>query len=368
LKALSLHEWGGDLRLENRPDPVAGAGEVLVRVLACGVGLTVLNCMRGDLGADPGNLPRIPGHELVGTVITCGPGTGGPQPGDLVAAYFYLHCGRCGACWRGAHSCCENSAGYLGVDRDGGYAELAALPADNVITLPAGMDPAGATVVPDAVATPVHIARRSAISGGTRVAVVGAGGGVGAHMVQVARLFGGKVAGLEANQAKLSYLESELGVAAVDSSVFRRDLLPRVWRQQADVIVDFLGSAESLRWSLGALAPGGRLVAVTTFPDVEVPLTARDLVLGEKSVIGSRYCGKAELAEAAALVARGDVRPVIGRTAGLNCVQEVHGQLRRGELIGRGALAVAGGEPGRRDGHGSDEDLIHSGLAQERQS
>jgi propanol-preferring alcohol dehydrogenase len=341
LRALSLHEWGGDVKPETRPDPVPEPGEVLVQVLACGIGLTVLNCLNGNLGADRRNLPRIPGHELVGTVLACGPGVTRPRPGDLVAAYFYLHCDNCPACWRGNQSCCENFGGYLGVHRDGGYAQLVTLPRQNAITLPPGIEPVGATVVPDAVATPLHIARRAGITRGTRVAVIAACGGVGAHMVQVARLFGGRVVGLEATEAKLSYLESELGVDAVDSADFRQVRLPGTWRQGADVVVDFLGSRDSFRWSLDFLAPGGRVVVVTTFPDVSAELTSRELVLGEKSVIGSRYCGKADFAEAAALVGGGAVQPVIGRTADMDSVEEVHGLLRRGELIGRGALVVA---------------------------
>ena len=341
MRALGLHEWGGVVKPENRPDPAPGPGEVLVQVLACGIGLTVLNCISGNLGADPANLPRIPGHELVGTVLARGAGVDQPAPGDLVAAYFYLHCGNCRACWRGEQSCCENFGGYVGVHRDGGYAELVTLPSRNAIALPAGMDPVGATVVPDAVATPIHIARRAGITSGMRVAVIAACGGVGAHMVQVARLFGAQVAGLEATAAKLSYLESELGVVAVDSADFRLARLPAAWRAGADVVVDFLGSHDSFRWSLDSLAPGGRMVVVTTFPGVTADLTSRELVLGQKSVIGSRYCGKAEFAEAADVVASGQVRPVIGRTADMDSVEEVHGLLRRGELIGRGALVMA---------------------------
>jgi alcohol dehydrogenase, propanol-preferring len=340
---LSLHQWGGDVKPELQADPVPGPAEVLVQVLACGIGLTVVNCINGNLGADPAKLPRVPGHELVGTVLACGAGVGRPRPGDLVTAYFYLHCDHCHACWQGAHSCCENFGGHLGVDRDGGYAELATLPRQNAITLPAGLDPVQATVVPDAVATPIHVAHRTGITPGTRVAVIAACGGVGAHMVQVARLFGGTVIGLEATEPKLSYLESELGVDAVDSADFRQARLPRAWRQGADVVVDLLGSADSFRWSLDVLAPGGRLAVLTTFPDFTVELTARELVLAQKSVIGSRYCGKAELAEAAASVARGDVRPVIGRTVDMDGVDEVLRLLRRGQLIGRGALTLTGG-------------------------
>lgn len=343
MRALRLLEWGGTPVLGEHPDPVAGPDEVLIQVQACGIGLTVLNCIRGDLGAEPGHLPRVPGHEVVGTVVDCGAGVSRSRLGELVTAYFYLHCDRCGPCVRGAQSRCENLSGYLGVDRDGGYAELVALPSRNAVALPDSLDPVEATVVPDAVATPVHVAHRAGIQPGQRVVVVAAGGGVGAHMVQVARLYGGRVIALEANEDKLRYLESELGFDVMDSSDFSGVRLPQAWHHKADVVVDLLGSATSLRWSLDALDTGGRLVVVTTFRGVDTILSSRELVLGEKAMIGSRYCGKGELLQAGALLARGDIQAVIGRRVTLDGVEEVHDLLRRGELVGRGALVMAGG-------------------------
>lgn len=343
MRALRLLEWGGTPVLGEHPDPVAGPDEVLIQVQACGIGLTVLNCIRGDLGAEPGHLPRVPGHEVVGTVVDCGAGVSRSRLGELVTAYFYLHCGHCGPCVRGAQSRCENLSGYLGVDRDGGYAELVALPSRNAVALPDSLEPVEATVVPDAVATPVHIAHRAGIQPGQRVVVVAAGGGVGAHMVQVARLYGGRVIALEANEDKLRYLESELGFDVMDSSDFSGVRLPQAWHHKADVVVDLLGSATSLRWSLDALDTGGRLVVVTTFRGVDTILSSRELVLGEKAMIGSRYCGKGELLQAGALLARGDIQAVIGRRVTLDGVEEVHDLLRRGELVGRGALVMAGG-------------------------
>lgn len=345
MKALRLHEWGGPLRLEDVPDPAPGPGEVLVEVEACGAGRTVLNCIRGDLGNEPDRLPRTPGHELVGTVRACGAGVDRARQGELVAAYFYLSCDACGPCYSGMQSCCENLAGYLGVDRDGGYAELVTLPAHLALTLPEGLDPVTATVVPDAVATPVHVAGVANIRAGDRVAVVAAAGGVGVHMCQVAALHGATVLGLETGRAKLDFLAGELGVDVADSSDFGRVALPASWRGGADVVVDFLGSAESLRWSLDALAVGGRLVVLTTFKDVDVSVSPRQLVTGHRAIIGSRYCGKAEFARAAELVARGAVRAVIGARAGLEGVDELHAGLEAGDVVGRGALVLGAGRP-----------------------
>ncbi|MGH7777150.1 MAG: alcohol dehydrogenase catalytic domain-containing protein [Candidatus Dormibacterales bacterium] len=338
MKAWRLGAWGGDLRLEDVADPVPADGEVLVQVEACGVGLTVLNCIRGDLGHDPADLPRTPGHELVGRIVQTGPGVPAERAGELVTAYFYLFCGRCPSCLGGSEPLCRNMAGYVGVDRDGGYAELAALPSRNALVLPAGLDPVAATVVADAVATPVHVARRAGLRPGDRVAVVGAGGGVGIHMVQVARLHGAHVLGLDVSPAKLGHLEGELGIEVRDSTDFEAVALPPGWEGRCDVVVDFVGRPPTLAWALSVLGEGGRLVTLTTFAGVEMVASPRDLVLRQIAVLGSRYAGRHEVDLAARLVAAGDVRPVIGGQVKAAEVEVLHEQLRDGSLLGRGVM------------------------------
>jgi propanol-preferring alcohol dehydrogenase len=337
VKAGRIHRWGGDLLVEDVPGPEPGADEVLVEVIACGVGLTVLNYMRGDLGGDS-HLPRVPGHELVGRVIEVGAGVDTARKGELVAAFFYLFCGRCAHCLAGAEDLCDNLAGYLGVHRDGGYAERVSLPARNAIRLPDGVDPVAATVINDAVATPVHVAGLAGIRPGERVAVVAGGGGVGIHAVQVARVFGAEVAGLDVGSEKLAYLDGELGVYAVDSSDFERVRLPPAWAGKADIVIDFLGRPEGSRWALDTLARDGRLVTLTTFRDREFPISSRELVLSQLSIRGSRYATRGEFELAARLVASGRVRAVIGRHESIERVGEIHDDLRAGRLLGRGAL------------------------------
>jgi D-arabinose 1-dehydrogenase-like Zn-dependent alcohol dehydrogenase len=340
VRARFVERWDGPLVAGERPDPVPGAGEAAIDVEACGVGLTVLNCIRGDLGT-PDGLPRVPGHELVGIVTAVGPGVAGDLVGARVAAYFYLLCGRCRRCLAGEEPMCERLGGFVGVHRDGGYAERAVLPARNLVPLPGGVDPVLATAIPDAIATPVHVARRARLGPADRVAVIAAGGGVGAHMVQVARLAGARVAGLEASPEKLAFLADDLGVEAVDSSDFDGLALPAGWDGGPHVVVDLLGTTESLDWSLRALAPGGRLVLLTTFPGREVALSPREAVLRELTVLGSRYAGRAEVAHAADLVADGRVRPVVTRRTGPDGIDALHDALRAGELVGRGALVWA---------------------------
>lgn len=332
-----IHGWGSEPIWEEFPRPEPAENEVLVEVEACGVGLTVLNCIRGDLSDDERLLPRVPGHEIVGHVVEAGPGEGSGLVGRRVVAYFYLVCGACDACIGGQEPRCRNLGGWIGVHRDGGYAPYVTLPARNAIAVPEELDPVAATVVPDAVATPVHVClRRAGIRPGERVAVIGAGGGVGIHMVQVARLCGAEVVGLEVADAKLARLE-ELGIKSVQSGDF--DALARSWPgAPPDVVIDLLGSEASAGWAVDALGQGGKLVVLTTFPGVATPVEPRQLVLGELSILGSKYASRADVVVAADLVTRGRVRAIVGAEVVPADVLSLHEALRSGQLLGRGAL------------------------------
>jgi propanol-preferring alcohol dehydrogenase len=319
-------------------NPSPAHGEVLVRVLACSVGLTVLNMMRGDLGNDPNDLPRVPGHEIVGRVEEVGEGVEPQRLGELVAAYAYLFCGHCRRCVAGSESLCDNLSGFLGVDRDGGYAELCVLPARNAVTLPDGLDPVAASVVPDPLTTSVHICHRAVLGPGDRVAVIGAGGGVGVHLVQVARLFGAEVVGLDVEAAKLQFLSEELGVDAIDSSDFNRMQLPGSWNNRADVIIDLVGNRGGLTWALNALHSDGRIVLLTTFRDADFPVAPRELVFRQAAIVGSRYASRWEMLKAGELLAAGRVRSVVTDHARLEDVERIHEKLRAGTLLGRGVV------------------------------
>jgi propanol-preferring alcohol dehydrogenase len=322
-------------------DPEPGPGELIVRVEACGIGLTVVNYTSGQYAEIPLERPVTPGHELVGVVSAVGPGADAAWLGTRVTAHFYLFCGRCTACRGGFEPLCESPSGQIGTACDGGYADLCAIPARNAVALPAGLDPVEATVVSDAVATPVHIARLAAVTAGDRVVVIGAGGGVGIHAVQVARLHGAEVAGLDVVDAKLAFLEDVLRIPAVSSADFGSVALPPGFDGRADVVVDLVGTEASSAWALGALAPNGRLVLVNTFRDRQLILDPRLLVEAQARVIGSRYASRREIAVAAGHVASGRIQPVISRRVDLEGVEDVHDDLRRGLLLGRGALTLA---------------------------
>lgn len=332
-----IHRWNGELVWESMAEPNPGPDEVVVEVEACGIGLTVLNCIAGNLADERASLPRVPGHELVGRVTEAGENASRELVGRRVVAYFYLFCGSCRACRDGREQRCADLAGWIGVHTDGGYAPRTALPARNVVAVSEDLDPVWGTVVPDAVATPIHVTHRAGIGPDDRVAVIGAGGGVGAHMVQVARLAGSEVAGLEVGEDKLA-LVADLGAFPVASPDFTQLSSDVVNGRPPTVVVDFVGTEGSLAWGGRALSQGGRFVALTTFPGRSWDLSPRQLVFGELAFLGSRYATRDEVSEAAEMVTTGRVRPVIGRVVGPGEISSVHDDLRRGELSGRGAV------------------------------
>lgn len=333
-----VHAWDGDLRWESFARPKPGEGEVLVRVDACGIGLTVLNYLSGNLTTDPALCPRVPGHELAGTVVEAGAGVDRRLLGRQVVAYFYLSCGVCPACLAGDEPRCRDLGGWVGTHRDGGYAPWTVLPARSVVPIPDGLNPVEATVVPDALATPVHVCRRRArIAPGERVVVIGAGGGVGIHMVQVAQVLGARVLGVDLTEPKLELVE-HFGAAAADGGALAALDPAAALDGPPAVVIDLVGNEETLDWGTKVLDSGGRLVVVTTVRGGRLEVVTRDMVFREIAILGSRYARRSEIAVAAELVLSGRVQPVIGSVVDPDGVPDVHGQLRRGTLLGRGAV------------------------------
>ena len=134
--AMVLDAPGRPLRPAELPDPTPGPGQVLVRVRACAVCRTDLHVVDGEL-PDP-KLPLIPGHEIVGEVLACGPGPAPFPPGTRVGIPWLGHtCGRCPYCREHRENLCD-APGFTGYTLDGGYAGLAVADAAYCFPLPEG--------------------------------------------------------------------------------------------------------------------------------------------------------------------------------------------------------------------------------------
>ena len=338
MRAMVVGKWGEAFKIEDRPDPQPAPGEAVMKVRAAGVGLTLVTMRTGIFG---GTAPRIMGHELGGDIIAVGDGVENVKIGQRCAVYFYLNCGHCRWCRNGRETLCENHGGYVGVHRDGGYAEFVSLPSENFLPIPDNLDYEGAAIAADAVNTPWHCMReRAQINPHDDVMLVGAGGGVGIHGVQVAKIFGARVIAVDISEEKLE-LASKWGADEVVNFRAIEDLAAEAKRltdgKGVDAAIDFVGKPETFQACIDGLAVGGRAVVIGAQPG-DVKVNPVNLVITEQIVTGSRHSTRAELIETMNIMARGLVTPVVGKRLHFTEVEELFQDLQEEKLLGRGAL------------------------------
>ena len=330
---------------EEYPDPVAGPGEAVAKVLACGAGLTIHHARMGRV--PDVTYPLIIGHEITAVITALGEGVEGLQEGDAVTAHFYVTCGRCKWCLINRETLCENFTGYIGRQVQGAYAEYIKLPARNFIKIPAGLDyennAAEVSVICDAIATPYKVTKRARIAPLENVAVIGAGGGVGIHMVMMAKWAHARVIAVDAAANKLGKCRDVGADEVVDASQgdVAGALMDLTNGEGVDVVVDFVSSASTMEAGVQALGTGGRLVTLGGTGQ-SFQAAARDMVTKELELLGSRYCSKQELKESLDLVARGDVWPVVTETYSFNAeeVEKVHERLEVAAVTGRAVIVM----------------------------
>ena len=339
MRAMVLSTWDSDLVCERRPVPAPGPGEVLVRVVACGAGLTLQHIRAGVLGGSP---PVVMGHEFGGVVAAAGDGVGGWSEGDRVTASFNRLCGVCRWCASGRETLCERHGGFIGAAVDGAFADYVVVPARNLVAVPEAVDLRLAGVISDAVATPYHAAReRARVLPGHRVAVLGAGGGVGVHMVEMARAFGADVVAVERDPRKLDRLR-ELGVAVVDAGgSVAPEALMEAAGGELDAVFDMVSTQETFGLGLDSLGRGGTLVVVGAAPGTLGGLSSIDMINKEKTVTGSRNVTRAEIRETLELVADSRVSVHVGASFGLEQLEEAFTAIRENTVFGRIVVDVA---------------------------
>ncbi|MFQ3559095.1 zinc-binding alcohol dehydrogenase family protein [Streptomyces gramineus] len=201
---------GDPLRLAERPVPVPAAGELLVRVLACGVCRTDLHVTEGDLPVHRTGV--TPGHEVVGVVAGLGAGVADFSAGDRVGvAWLRRTDGTCAYCRRGAENLCPRSE-YTGWDADGGYAEYTTVPADFAYRLPGAVDDVALAPLLCAGIIGYRALRRAAPPPGARIGLYGFGGS--AHLCAQVALAEGATVHVLTRGAEARRLALELGAAS----------------------------------------------------------------------------------------------------------------------------------------------------------
>jgi len=342
MKALVLKGPNQRFELAQVPDPVAGPGEAVARVLACGTGLTIQHIKAGRIAAV---FPLIIGHEITGEITEVGAGVRGLAAGDAVTAYYYLNCGYCRPCLTSLEPLCENSGGNVGRTCNGGYAQFIKLPAHIFIKLPPGLDykghPAQIGVITDALATPYKVLRRARVKAGETVAVFGAGGGVGIHQLMLAKWAKARVIAVDVARGKFDACRKAGADEVVDASAGKvvEALLDLTAGRGVDVAVDYVSSTATLEAAVQALGPRGRMV---TLGGAGQPFGASGLgiMLKEQDLLGSRYVTRSDILETLDLVARREVWPIVTDIRPMEEAEALHEQVEKGWVTGRAALLM----------------------------
>lgn len=248
MRAIVLHA-PGDIRLEERPKPVAGPGQVVVKVASVGVCGSDLPRM---LVKGAWKMPLITGHEFSGHIAELGDGVEGWEAGELVAVPPLMPCYKCDQCKTGNFSRCKDYD-YFGSRTDGAYAEYVCVPVGNLLKAPQHVDPR-AIAMTDPASIALHAIWKA---GGIRIGQIGAVvgcGPIGLFAIQWLRMMGAaEVIAVDVSEEKLELARQ----AGASIRLLSGDLAAN--EVKADVVIEAVGIDSTINAAVMLAGPGGHV-------------------------------------------------------------------------------------------------------------
>ena len=323
MRAVLLKGHGGLEQLVYRDDvpvPVPAAGEVLVQVGAAAINNTDINTRigwyskavtaatgvtaaqaasdwtDGGWAGNPFVFPRIQGTDVCGRIVAVGTGVDARRIGERVLVDPVL---------RPVDDSLEH-VGYLGLERDGGFAEFVTVPTGNAARIESTLTDVELASFPCAYGTAENLLTRANVVEGDNVLVTGASGGVGSAVVQLARLRG-------ANVFAVTTRDKALDVIALGAQqVVERDASPvqALGRESMDVVVDVVGGA-AFASLLDVLRRGGRYAVAGAIAGPVVPLDLRTLYLKDLRLLGCTVTTSVVFVRLLDLIQAGALQPVV---------------------------------------------------------
>jgi L-iditol 2-dehydrogenase len=325
----AVYHGNGRLSIEERPDPTAGPGELVVRVRACGL------CGSDLMGwyQDP-RAPVVLGHEPVGEVVEAGAGAGFGV-GERVFVHHHVPCFTCRLCRSGRHTLCPTFRATA-ID-PGGLAELIRVPAPNVradvLAIPDDLPDWAATLI-EPLACVIRGQRAAGVGPGTRVAVVGAGA-MGLLEVAAALAAGaGPVAALEPRPERRA--AARAAGAAVPEDAGADALRAALGGELADAVFVCTSKHDAIAGALGLAAPGGVVQLFAPTPPGElVSLDLGSIFFREVTIQSTYSAGPFDTRDALALLAAGrvDAGALISHRLPLDDVEEAFRLARSGAAM-----------------------------------
>jgi NADPH:quinone reductase-like Zn-dependent oxidoreductase len=330
MKAFQITKFGLEsLQMVQRPEPVAGPGQVLVRVRAASLNYRDLMMVAGHY--DPKlKMPRIPLSDGAGEVAAVGEGVTRFRAGDRVAGLFFQN-------WQEGDATAESFRGALGGDVDGMLAEYVVLPERGLIHFPAHLSYEEAATLPCAGLTAwAALMEAAAIKPGDTVVVQGTGG-VSIFALQFAKLSGARVLGTSSSDDKLAKAKA-LGLDAGVNYKQRPDWSGWVKEQTdgrgADVIVE-VGGAGTFSQSLQAIRVGGTVTQIGVLSSSDEKLAVIPILMHRVHIVGI-YVGSRSMFRAMnQALDLHRIRPVIDKVFSLDEAVAAYRHLASGQHFGK---------------------------------
>lgn len=330
-----LRAFNQPLEFETRPIPKPGRGEVLLQVSASGICGTDLHIQDGKVAAI--KLPHILGHETAGFVMETGAEVDKSLLGKLAIVAIDRICHHCPNCLSGRTNLCYNLKRY-GFELPGGFQEYMLVSADNLFFVK-GVEAGQAAIIPDAAACMYRaIVTQGKVQANDLVCILGMGG-LGFQGVQIAASLGAKTVCTSRNNLKLD-ISKQLGADYVfntrEKTLDTKSLL-ELTQSLCDVVIDVIGSVESIGLGLKIIRPGGKVVSVG-YDSLDFKANYQALILPEKEIIGSRGSTRQDLSETVKMVNSGALKPFINHSFAFEDINAGLDFIRSGKSLGRVVL------------------------------
>ena len=338
MKAVFIEEHGDVDKLihGDRPDPTVSSGEVVIRVRASALNHLDLG-VRSGRGRGPGSLPRILGCDMAGEVHELGAGVTGLDVGEKVLVDNRVKCVDCTPCLQGMDQYCERQL-RIGVDLDGGHAELCSVPAVNVHRFRDSMTFEEAAAIPLAFHTAWHcLMVRAELKPWETILVQAGGSGVGSAAIQIAKRIGARVITTAGSDEKLAVARdqgADDGINYRTTPEFSRAVMELTGGTGVDAVLDVVGAAV-WRENLLCLRPGGRLVITGTTSGSQSDMDLSLLQGRPLTLMGSGGRSRRSFAEMMSVINRGELRGVVGRVFDLQDVAEAHRTMESRDFYGK---------------------------------
>ncbi len=317
MKAVIFRKTGGVENLEytDIPKPQPGKDEVLVRVKACALNHLDIWILTGGIAA-PISMPHILGCDIAGVVEACGPGVRGITPGKRVIVAPGIRNGKSDLYKTGIWDSLAPGYQIVGFQNNGGYAEFAKVPAENIIPVSNRYSFEQWSAIPLVFLTAWHmLVTHAKLKKSETVLIQAAGSGIGSAAIQIAKYLGAKVITTVGNDSKIKRTKS-LGANHI-INYKKRDFVSEVKKltlnRGVDVVFEHIGP-ETLAKSLLCLKKRGRLVHCGVTSGALATLDLKHLYFNQIQIQGSYMGGFKELLSVVKLVEKGKLKPVVDQT------------------------------------------------------